>query len=102
MTSKFKTKKTTEILSKTATGITGLDEITSGGLPTGRPTLICGSAGAGKTLFSIEFIIRGAIEFGEPGVIMSFEENVEDLELNVASLGFDLKKLQKEGLVKID
>ncbi|HMF70445.1 MAG TPA: circadian clock protein KaiC [Flavitalea sp.] len=102
MPSKFKTKKTTGILSKTPTGIIGLDEITSGGLPTGRPTLICGSAGAGKTLFSIEFIIRGAIEFGEPGVIMSFEENVDDLELNVASLGFDLKKLQKEGLVKID
>jgi len=102
MSSKFKTKKTTGILSKTATGITGLDEITSGGLPKGRSTLICGSAGAGKTLFSIEFIIRGAVEFGEPGVIMSFEENVEDLELNVASLGFDLQKLQKEGLVKID
>ncbi|RYF96707.1 MAG: circadian clock protein KaiC [Chitinophagaceae bacterium] len=87
---------------KTPTGITGLDEITGGGLPTGRPTLICGSAGAGKTLFSIECIIRGALEYGEPGVIMAFEETAEDLEMNVASLGFDLKKLQKDGLLRID
>lgn len=98
--SKRKNLKTT--LPKTPTGITGLDEITSGGLRTGRPTLICGAAGAGKTLFSIEFIVRGAIEFGEPGVIMTFEENAEDLEMNVASLGFDLTKLEKDGLVKID
>ena len=89
-------------ISKTLTGITGLDEITDGGLPTGRPTLICGSAGAGKTLFSIEFIVRGALEFGEPGVIMAFEEQAEDLEMNVASLGYDLKKLQRSGLIKID
>jgi circadian clock protein KaiC len=89
-------------IEKTRTGITGLDEITGGGLPTGRPTLICGSAGAGKTLLSIEFILRGAIEFGEPGVIMAFEETVADLEMNVASLGFDLKKLQKDNLIRID
>ncbi len=89
-------------LPKSPTGISGLDEITEGGLPKGRPTLICGSAGAGKTLFAIEFIVRGALQYGEPGVIMSFEEKSEDLEMNVASLGFDLKKLQKAGKVKLD
>lgn len=89
-------------LPKTPTGITGLDEITGGGLPAGRPTLICGSAGAGKTLFGIEAIVRGATQFGEPGVIMAFEEKAEELQMNVASLGFDLAKLQKDGLLKID
>ena len=89
-------------LQKSPTGIKGLDEITSGGFPSGRSTLICGSAGAGKTLFAIEFIVRGAVDFGEPGVIITFEENKEDLEKNVASLGFDLKKLQKNGLISID
>ncbi|HTE24237.1 circadian clock protein KaiC [Flavitalea sp.] len=87
---------------KSPTGITGLDEITGGGLPKGRPTLICGSAGAGKTLFSIECIIRGALEYGEPGVIVAFEETAADLEMNVASLGFDLEKLQKDDLLRID
>lgn len=91
-----------QTLAKKPTGITGFDEITGGGLPEARPSLICGEAGAGKTLFSIEFIIRGAIEFGEPGVIMTFEEKADDLEKNVLSLGFDLKKLQKQGLVWID
>ena len=89
-------------LPKTPTGIKGLDEITGGGIPTGRPTLVCGAAGCGKTLMATEFIVRGAIEFGEPGVFMAFEERAEDLELNVASLGFNLQKLQKDGLVKID
>ena len=89
-------------IQKTLTGITGFDEITAGGLPAGRPTLVCGSAGAGKTLFAIECIVRGATEFGEPGVIITFEEKVEDLEANVASLGFDLKKLQKSGKLRID
>ena len=89
-------------LEKTATGITGLDEITEGGLPKGRPTLVCGDAGAGKTLFSIEFIVRGAIQYNEPGVIMAFEENKDDLEANVASLGFDLKKLQSDKKIIID
>ncbi|RYF97270.1 MAG: circadian clock protein KaiC [Chitinophagaceae bacterium] len=89
-------------LEKLPTGITGLDEITGGGLPKGRPTLICGAAGAGKTLMSLEFIIRGALKYGEPGVIMAFEETANDLEVNVASLGFDLKKLQKDGLIRID
>ena len=89
-------------LPKTPTGISGFDEITAGGLPAGRPSLICGAAGAGKTLFSLEFIIRGAIQFGEPGVIMTFEERVEDLQANVASLGFDLQKLQKKNLLRVD
>jgi circadian clock protein KaiC len=88
-------------LEKVPTGINGLDEITGGGLPAGRSSLICGGAGAGKTLFSVEFIVRGAIN-KEPGVIITFEENAEDLEKNVASLGFNLKKLQKDGLIKID
>ena len=89
-------------LEKTPTGITGLDEITEGGLPKNRPTLVCGDAGAGKTLFSIEFIVRGAMFFNEPGVIMAFEEKSEDLETNVASLGFNLKKLQSEKKIIID
>ncbi len=102
MSSKKKRPLTQRSLNKTPTGITGFDELTGGGLPQGRPTLICGAAGAGKTLFSLEFIIRGAMQFGEPGVIMSFEERPVDLEINVASLGFDLKKLQKDRLVTID
>lgn len=89
-------------LPKTPTGIAGFDQITNGGLPKGRPSLICGEAGAGKTLFSIETIVRGALEFNEPGVIMAFEEKEEDLIANVASLGFDLKKLQKDKLLWID
>lgn len=79
-------------LPKVASGIRGLDEITGGGLPRGRPTLVCGSPGAGKTLFSIEFLVRG-IERGEPGVFMAFEETAEELAQNVASLGFDLADL---------
>lgn len=89
-------------LQKTPTGITGLDEITGGGLPSGRPTLVCGAAGSGKTLMSLEFIVRGAIEYNEPGVFMAFEEKADELVMNVASLGFDLLKLQKEKKVKID
>jgi circadian clock protein KaiC len=89
-------------LSKTPTGISGLDQITLGGLPKGRPTLICGSAGCGKTLFSLEFIIRGAQEFNEPGVFIAFEEKADELATNVASLGFDLWKLQDEKKIKVD
>src|SRR4051812_9483930 len=89
-------------LPKTLTGIAGFDEITGGGLPAGRPTLICGAAGAGKTLFGIETIVRGATAFGEPGVIVTFEEKAEELQQNVASLGLDLGQLQKDGLLKID
>jgi len=89
-------------LPKSQTGITGLDEITGGGLPQGRPTLICGEAGCGKTLMSLEFIVRGATEFKEPGIFMAFEEKAEELAMNVASLGFDLIKLQTDNMVKID
>jgi circadian clock protein KaiC len=80
-------------LAKAPTGIEGLDEITGGGLPRGRPSLVCGSAGSGKTLFAASFLVNGVTRFGEPGVFMSFEERVEDLAQNVASLGFDLNGL---------
>jgi len=80
-------------LPKTPTGIAGLDAITGGGLPLGRPTLICGTAGCGKTLFGLEFLVRGATEHGEPGVFMAFEESGEELAQNVRSLGFDLQRL---------
>ena len=80
-------------LRKSCTGIRGLDEITGGGLPAGRPTLVCGAAGCGKTLLAMEFLVRGAIEHNEPGVFMTFEETDQELADNVASLGFDLKKL---------
>src|SRR4051812_43655313 len=83
-------------LQKVPTGISGFDDITGGGLPQGRPTLVCGSAGCGKTLFSVEFIVRGALQFNEPGVFVAFEEKAEELTMNVASLGFDLQKLQKD------
>lgn len=85
---------------KAPTGIPGLDEITAGGLPAGRPTLICGSAGCGKTLMSMEFLVRGIVEYGEPGVFVTFEERAEDLAENVRTLGFDLDELiQQEKLV---
>ena len=80
-------------LPKTPTGIAGLDEITGGGLPAGRPTLVCGAAGCGKTLFGAEFLVRGAVEFAEPGVFMAFEESTEELTRNLSSLGFDLDSL---------
>src|ERR1700689_4715112 len=82
-------------LPKCPPGIHGLDEITLGGLPKGRPTLVCGAAGCGKTLLGIEFLVRGARQFGENGVCISFEETAEDLAANVGSLGFDLLKLQR-------
>ena len=89
-------------LSKTKTGINGLDEITMGGLPKGRPTLICGGPGCGKTLMAIEFIVKGATLYNEPGVFMAFEEKADELTTNVASLGFDLDKLQKNKKIRID
>ncbi|MEP6674885.1 MAG: circadian clock protein KaiC [Ferruginibacter sp.] len=101
MASKTKYKKK-ELLKKCPTGIAGLDEVTEGGLPKGRPTLICGEAGCGKTLFSLEFIVKGAVEFNEPGVFMAFEEKTEELSTNVASLGFDLNKLIAEKKLKLD
>src|SRR5262245_21587556 len=89
-------------LPKAPTGIIGFDEVTFGGLPKGRPTLVCGGAGCGKTVFGIEFLVRGAREFGEPGVLFSFEESQKDLDSNVASLGFDLEKLRRNKQLLID
>src|SRR6204780_2420155 len=89
-------------LPKALTGIQGLDEITGGGFPRGRPTLICGSAGAGKTLLAMEFMIRGAVEYNEPGVFMAFEETASELAQNVRSLGFDLDELIKQKKVIVD
>src|SRR5512138_2000761 len=89
-------------LSKAPTGINGFDEITGGGLPRGRPTLISGGAGCGKTLFSMEFLVRGATEFAEPGLFMSFEENEQELAQNVASLRFDVENLVKRRLLLMD
>ena len=89
-------------LPKAPTGIEGLDEITEGGLPLGRPTLICGSAGCGKTLMGVEFLVRGIQNYNEPGVLMAFEETGEELAANVASLGFDLKDLQARKLLRVD
>src|SRR5579864_5125454 len=91
-----------EGLAKCPTGIRGLDEITLGGLPRARPTLVCGAAGCGKTLLGMEFLVRGAIEFGEPGVCLSFEETGDELASNVASLGFDLPSLIKRKKLLID
>ena len=89
-------------LPKSPTGIQGLDEITGGGLPAGRPTLICGSAGAGKTMLAMEFLVHGATQFGEPGVFMMFEENAAELTANVRSLGFDLEKLAAQKKLVLD
>ncbi|GAA4496303.1 circadian clock protein KaiC [Hymenobacter ginsengisoli] len=89
-------------LPKAPTGIDGLDEITEGGLPLGRPTLVCGSAGCGKTLMAIEFLVRGIEHYGEPGVFMTFEETADELAANVASLGFDLKQLQTDKKLRVD
>jgi circadian clock protein KaiC len=93
---------TTRNLPKTPSGIQGLDEITGGGLPRGRPTLVCGGAGCGKTLFAMEFLVRGATEHGEPGVFMAFEETAEELAANVTSLGFDVNKLAAQKKLAID
>ena len=89
-------------LGKAATGIKGFDEITGGGLPKGRATLVCGAAGSGKTLLATEFLVRGATELGERGVFMTFEESVEDLTADVASLGFDLAALIAQKKIIID
>ncbi len=89
-------------LAKAPSGIAGLDEITLGGLPRGRPTLVCGTAGCGKTLFGMEFLLRGAQEFGENGAFIAFEEMPEDLSQNVRSLGFDLDRLVAENRIAVD
>src|SRR5471032_2630586 len=97
-----KSTSTTVLLPKCPTGIQGLDEITGGGLPRGRPTLVCGGAGCGKSLLAAEFLVRGAVQFDEPGVLMSFEETEAEMIANVASLGFDLAGLVKRKKIALD
>src|SRR5689334_18620759 len=97
-----KTNIQSKALKKSPTGIQGFDEITRGGLPQGRPSLFCGSAGCGKTLFAMEFLVRGATQFNEPGVFVAFEETPEELAQNVASLGFDLDELVRKKKLAID
>src|ERR1041384_1796833 len=87
---------------KVPTGISGIDEITAGGLPRGRPTLVCGTPGCGKTLFAMEFLVRGAMECGGPGVFVAFEETAEELRDNVRSLGFDLDQMMKRRQLLVD
>ena len=89
-------------LAKCRTGIRGLDEITNGGLPKGRPSLVYGNAGSGKTIVGIEFLMHGALEYNEPGVFVSFEETAEELTQNIASLGFDLDELTARSLISVD
>src|SRR5579864_5609345 len=89
-------------IQKSATGIPGLDQITEGGLPKGRPTLLCGSAGCGKTVLAMEFLVRGAMEFDEPGVFMAFEETDKELTQNVSSMGFDLPALSARKKMLLD
>jgi circadian clock protein KaiC len=99
---KERTQRKMKQVAKVTTGIAGLDELTQGGLPRGRPTLVSGRAGCGKTVLGLEFIVRGAAESGEPGVIVSFEETAEELAANVASFGFDLDKLVAEGKLLVE
>jgi circadian clock protein KaiC len=89
-------------LKKSPSGIAGFDEITDGGLPTGRPTIVCGGPGCGKTMFAMEFLLRGATEFGEPGVLMTFEETGEEMSRNVESLGFNLQSLADKKKLFLD
>src|SRR6476659_7703309 len=102
MVQEKRSKQKVKTLPKSPTGIPGMDEITGGGLPKGRPTLVAGGAGCGKTLFAMEFLVNGAIQYDEPGVFMAFEENAEELAQNVASLGFDLKELIRQKKLIID
>jgi circadian clock protein KaiC len=101
-TTKRNNRKSNHLLPKSPTGIAGLDEITGGGLPKGRPTLVAGAAGCGKTLFAMEFLVRGATQYDEPGVFIAFEENAEELAQNVASLGFDLHDLVRKKKLIVD
>src|SRR5688500_14418570 len=89
-------------LSKALTGVRGLDEITRGGLPRGRPTLVCGGPGSGKTLLALTFLVNGAVLYDEPGVLIRFEENAEEMGSDVASLGFDLTTLVETGKLAVD
>lgn len=102
MTKKNPPEKTSRRLRKCPTGIKGLDEITDGGLPAGRSTLVCGGAGSGKTLLALEFIINGARDLGEPGVFVAFEETVQELAENISSLGYDLNDLMDRKKVAVD
>ena len=97
-----KEKHDVDVLEKCPTGIRGLDEITKGGLPRGRSTLICGSAGSGKPLFAMEYLMRGAMDYGEPGAIMTFEETPENLAKNFITLGFDLSDMVSRDLIATD
>src|SRR5246127_3900134 len=97
-----KKDKENRSLPKAPTGIQGLDEITKGGFPRGRPTLICGSAGAGKTLLAMEFLVRGPMEYNEAGVFMAFEENAPELTQNFPFLGLDPDQLAKKKKILID
>ncbi|HZU83549.1 MAG TPA: circadian clock protein KaiC [Polyangiaceae bacterium] len=96
------TRRELQTIAKCPTGISGLDEVTFGGLPRGRPTLVCGGAGCGKTLMSVEFLVRGVVEFDEPGVFVSFEESEDEIAKNVASLGFDLPSLVSKRKLAIE
>ena len=102
MARKSRTEAVLPVLEKAPTGIQGLDEITGGGLPSGRPTLVYGSAGSGKTLMSLEFLVRGVTQYNEPGVFMSFEETEGELVTNVGSLGFDIESLVDSKKLLID
>jgi circadian clock protein KaiC len=98
----FESMEDTASIPKSRTGIEGFDELTLGGLPTGRPTLVCGSAGCGKTLFSSTFLFNGINLFDEPGVFVTFEERPIDIAANVASLGFDLQTLIDQNKLHIE
>ena len=102
ITAPIPTSQTARPLAKARTGVTGLDEVTLGGLPAGRPTLICGGPGCGKTLLATSFLVNGAVMFNEPGVFMSFEESRDDLIKNVCSLGYDLGALVAKKKIAID
>ncbi|PKN28158.1 MAG: KaiC 1, partial [Deltaproteobacteria bacterium HGW-Deltaproteobacteria-21] len=90
------------VLDKAPTGINGLDEITCGGLPKGRTTLVAGGAGSGKTIFAMEFLLRGAVQYNEPGVFVAFEENPHELAENFASMGYDLDDLIKRKKIAVE
>ncbi|MGC4087694.1 MAG: circadian clock protein KaiC [Polyangiaceae bacterium] len=94
--------KSLPVVTKAPTGIPGFDDVTYGGLPRGRPSLVCGAAGCGKTLFGLQFLIRGTLDYGENGVFVAFEEREADLVQNVASLGFDLQELVDEKRIALD
>lgn len=102
MTKRAKSIASSDRLVKVPTGIAGFDEITGGGLPAGRPTLICGSAGCGKSLMATEFLVRGALEYGEPGVLMTFEESEADIRKNVSSLGFNIAEMVARKQILLD